>query len=224
MITLYQRFQLKTQRAAHKYRAARSALSSLDPTGPWQLQYKELRDSDISGPGRDAEDSLTTNSRYEPSWIWLMPRVNQSNNLRAAEDEFNDSMRVEWAKARARMMRWKEELEIVQEEMRRVVEYHRWRADWWQRQVGARNSCDDETQSGLMGYAYKQAAICTRIAEQCAITWLPHLKEKDLSPLWGADYTGLLACHQRDNMELEQEQEHSEAMDLDADSNVLPLE
>jgi hypothetical protein len=42
------------------------------------------------------------------------------------EDEFDDSMRIEWAKARARMMRWKEELWIVQEVMCHVIAYHGW--------------------------------------------------------------------------------------------------
>jgi hypothetical protein len=205
MVTLYQRFQLKTQRAVQKYRVARSALSSLDPNGLWQVHYKELRDSDISGPGRNPEDLSTTNSRYEPSWIWLMPRVDQSSNLQAVEDEFNDSMRVEWAKARARMMRWKEELEIVQEEMRRVIVYHRWKADWWRRQSELRNTGDDDIRSGLIGYAYKQAAICTRMAEQCAVAWLPHLKEKGANPTWEGDYLALLAQCQTVNVELEKE-------------------
>jgi hypothetical protein len=209
MITLYQRFQSKTRRAVQKYRVARSALSNLDPNGPWQLNYKELRDSDISGPGRDPEDSSTTSSRYEPSWIWLMPRVEQTSNSQTVEDEFNDCMRVEWAKARARMMRWKEEVEIVQEEMRRVIVYHRWKAGWWQRQSVRRISGDSDIRNGLVGYAHKQAAICMRMAEQCVTAWLPHLKGKGANPSWGADYTSLLAQCTTVNMEVEQEQEHS---------------
>ena len=89
---------------------------------------KELKDADISGPGKDADDRSTTNSRYEPSWIWLVPRIADASNV---EEEFNDSMQVEWAKARARMIRWQEELLLVQEEMQRVIAYHEWRAGWW---------------------------------------------------------------------------------------------
>ena len=47
------------------------------------------------------------------------------------EAEFNQSMHVEWAKARVHMMRWKEELMLIQEEMRHVIVHHKWRADWW---------------------------------------------------------------------------------------------
>jgi hypothetical protein len=190
MITLYNRFRMKTERAAQKYRVARSALATLDPNGAWQVYSKELKDSDISGPGRDPQDK--SNSRYEPSWIWLVPRVNDSGEAEIVEDEFNDNMRVEWAKARARMIRWKEELQIVQQEMRRMLAYQVWRADWWRQQANRHEQVDSTMLSGLKGYAYKQALICTRMAEQCAITWLPRLKEKGIQPAWESDYITLL--------------------------------
>ena len=40
------------------------------------------------------------------------------------EEEFNDSICVEWAKVKAHMLRWKEELLIVQKEMQCIVAYH----------------------------------------------------------------------------------------------------
>ena len=54
-----------------------------------------------------------------------MPRVSGPSNAETiiGEDEFNESMRVEWSKVRARMWRWNEELLILQEEMRRVIVY-----------------------------------------------------------------------------------------------------
>jgi len=76
---------------------------------------KELKDHDITGPGKDPEDM--SNSHYEPLWIWLVPGATPSA-AQINNDKFNDSMCVEWAKARAHMMKWKEELMIVQEEMR----------------------------------------------------------------------------------------------------------
>ena len=135
MITLYQRFNNKTDRAAQKYQVAWHALCVLDPGGSWSTQLKELKPKDVSGPGRDPNDSTASNSRYEPSWIWLVQRgaypSGSESETQIHEAEFNQSMRVEWAKAKARMMRWKEELMLIQEEMRRVIVYHKWRADWW---------------------------------------------------------------------------------------------
>ena len=108
------------------------------------------------------------------------------------EAKFNQSMRVEWAKARACMMRWKEELMLIQEEMRHVIVYHRWKADWWQDRASTRNHGDQAVVSRISGYAHKQADICVHMAEQCAWHWLPHLKAKGIVPSWGLDYEHLL--------------------------------
>jgi len=120
MISLYKCFSNKTDRAAEKYKSAWRALSVLNPGGSWSTRFRELKKEHISGPGRDPEDALTTNSHYEPSWIWLVRCVSGPCNAETiiGKDEFNETMRVEWSKVRARMQRWKEELLIVQEEMR----------------------------------------------------------------------------------------------------------
>src|ERR1700678_270958 len=127
MITLYKRFDKKTCRAAEKYRTAWSALCVLDPDGSWSVRLKELKREHISGPGKEPDDS--SNSRYQPSWIWLVPCASGLRNVETTigEDEFNKSMQVEWSKARARMRRWNEELLIIKEEMQRAIVYHKGR-------------------------------------------------------------------------------------------------
>ena len=52
-----------------------------------------------------------------------------------ADQEVDDSMRVEWGKARARAHRWTEETVLLQEEMRRVVAFFEWKARWWRCQA-----------------------------------------------------------------------------------------
>ena len=201
MITLYKRFDNKTQRAAERYRLARHALSTLDPHGSWSMRLKELKAEHISGPGREPSD--VSNSRYEPSWIWLVPRVSGSSNVETTigEDEFIKGMRVEWAKARARMRRWNEELLIVQEEMRRAIIYLEWKADWWRERSSLRSHTDASVLSGVSGYAHKQAAICSRMAEKFALHWLPHLKDKKITPTWALDYEHLL-CEGRESVDI----------------------
>ena len=191
LITLYKCFNNKTKRFAQRYRTAWQALRILDPDGTWSTRLKELRDIDIRGPGKDLDDTCSSNSRYEPSWIWLVPRVSsESNNPEGGmhEEEFNDHMRVEWAKARARVMRWKEELLLVQEEMRRVLEYHKWKAAWWRTQGTLRTHNDATILSGVSGYAHKQAAIALRLATKCAYYWLPWLERKGITPSWAVEY------------------------------------
>ena len=209
MLTLYKRFENKTQRAAEKYRSAWRALSRLDPNGSWSGRLKELKKEHISGPGREPND--VSNSRYQPTWIWLVPCVNGLSNSETTlgEEEFNKGMRVEWAKARARMRRWKEELLIVQEEMRRVVVYHQWKADWWCDRSTWRSHADASIMSGVSGYAHKQAAICRRMAERCAVHWLPHLKGMGVTPEWAGDYEHLLHQHS-----------DSESMNVGADTDM----
>ena len=186
MVTLYKRFDDKTKRAAEEYRSAWRALKVLDPDGTWSIRLKELKDQDIRGPGKDTDDETTSNSRYEPSWIWLVPRLSQTSDPN--DEEFNDSMRVEWVKSRARMMRWKEELLLVQEEMRRVLVYLKWRADWWWERTSLRLHSDESIVSGISGYAHKQAAICSRMAKKCACYWLPRLEANGITPTWESDF------------------------------------
>ena len=76
----------------------------------------------------------------------------------------------------------------MQEEMRRVLEYHKWKAVWWRTQSALRTHNDATILSGIAGYAHKQAAICLRMATQCAHYWLPRLKSKGITPSWAAEY------------------------------------
>ena len=151
-ITLYKHFNNKTKHFAQKYRTAHQALHILDPNGSWSMQLKELKDIDICGPRKDLDEK--SNSCYEPSWIWLMPHVTDPNNIEAGihEDELNDCMHVKWAKSRAHMMQWKEELLLVQEEMWQVLIYHKWKATWWRTWSALRTHNDMSIFSGVSGY------------------------------------------------------------------------
>ncbi|KAF9554491.1 hypothetical protein CPC08DRAFT_737663 [Agrocybe pediades] len=184
MLTLYNGFQKKTKRAIEQYRTAWRALSILDPNGTWATRLKELKDSDVRGPAK--EDSDVSKGRYEPSWIWLSEKGLSDTELN--DDEFRESMRVEWAQARARMKRWEEEVLLLREEMRRVLEYHKWKATWWESQAKRRNSNDAALNSGLAGYASKQAAIQLRRAKKFAFTWFPVLRNDEAPVLWLEEY------------------------------------
>ena len=52
--------------------------------------------------------------------------------------------------------------------------------------------CKSMLLSGVLGYACKQAAICTHMAERCAMYWLAHLEKKGFTPVWESDYVHLL--------------------------------
>ncbi|EEB99230.1 hypothetical protein MPER_01130, partial [Moniliophthora perniciosa FA553] len=89
----------------------------------------------------------------------------------ASVEEIEASLRVEWCKARARARRAREELILVDEEMRRSIEFCQWRSKWWLTQVGRRNNISPWVREGIMAYAIKQAAMERRRAELWAQRW-----------------------------------------------------
>jgi hypothetical protein len=82
--------------------------------------------------------------------------------------------------------------------MQQVLEYHKWKAAWWCTQDALRTHDDATILSGVLEYAHKQAAISLRLATQCALYWLPRLKNKGITPSWAAEYVDLAnASHSR---------------------------
>ncbi|KAH8109623.1 hypothetical protein DFH11DRAFT_1469634, partial [Phellopilus nigrolimitatus] len=187
MYSLYQRFQQKVDLAVERYRAAYDALKSLDPNGDWTDRFKKLEKGDVRGPDRDEEMVRKVGEGYhKPSWIWEVPRAN--TNADGSLIEFGDSVRVEWAKSRARFERWKEEIALLCEEMRRVLAYLKWRADYWLSLRGLRTELDLSTQSGVDAYAAKQASLFSSLAAKFAANWIPELRELRPAPTWATEY------------------------------------
>jgi hypothetical protein len=90
-------------------------------------------------------------------------------------------MRVEWGKSHARAARWSEEVELVQEEMRRVLMYHDWKASWWRSRPACSADVGSELDGGRRAYCYKQAYIWEKIAKNFASRWRPYMQEQGLS-------------------------------------------
>jgi hypothetical protein len=84
-------FREKVNRCADRYRAARCALSVLDPGGTWVVRLQELKPGDVQPPMRDMErvpkrkaartvssatgtDREAGEGRRVLSWIWLAAR------------------------------------------------------------------------------------------------------------------------------------------------------
>ncbi|KAF4612164.1 hypothetical protein D9613_004617 [Agrocybe pediades] len=71
-------------------------------------------------------------------------------------------MAIEWCRARARAMRLEEEVELVQEEMRRVLAFLDWHAKWWSSQEDGSNwerQPEPAISEGLRAYQRRQAAL-----------------------------------------------------------------
>ncbi|KAG1869682.1 hypothetical protein C8R48DRAFT_746879 [Suillus tomentosus] len=135
---LIDRIDDKVRLAGIKYTKSRKALLTLIGEGDWVTELQLLLPRHIVGPHDPLEEEPSSRTiRREQdmqnglgegfrvtSWIWTTRGVLGDNS----DALLNDAMRVEWAKARARSLRWSEEVLLLKEEMRRVRQYLDWRA------------------------------------------------------------------------------------------------
>ncbi|KAJ7651829.1 hypothetical protein B0H17DRAFT_877994, partial [Mycena rosella] len=81
-------------------------------------------------------------------------------------------LRVEWAKTRARSRRWTEEVDLLEEEMLRILVFLQWKADWWRLLRDGRPLVEDEDlREGLEGYAACQASIFDNMKARFEENW-----------------------------------------------------
>ncbi|KAJ7751019.1 hypothetical protein B0H14DRAFT_2541294 [Mycena olivaceomarginata] len=175
---LIERVGERVEQLADRYRQGRRALVSLGVEQEYphlhELKKEDIQldgdrdDSDLAsrkklamiGTGR-ASRNMPGTSRRVMSWIWTAPGAFDGDN--AEEHHLHESIRVEWARARARKDRWDEEVMLLREEMRRVLRYLEWQAQWWRDQATRRKDWDSATAAGAEAYALKQG------------TWSEHL-------------------------------------------------
>ncbi|KAM6493722.1 hypothetical protein JOM56_010083 [Amanita muscaria] len=153
------------------YRAARSALTSLGnvlghSTG-WESQLPLLMDSDIRGIS-DGEDGQSEGKK-QLSWIWKVMGVIGKND---GDLHLRDSLRIEWCKSRARAMRFSEEVELLLEEMRRVLQFFEWQESWWLDKAEQKNDLMSTMRTeGLQAYAMRQATLRADLCKHFSHMW-----------------------------------------------------
>ncbi|KIK34019.1 hypothetical protein CY34DRAFT_18005 [Suillus luteus UH-Slu-Lm8-n1] len=93
----------------------------------WRVRLQDLKDEDVK-PLVDPF-STETEGRHYLTWIWMMMGIDTG-----CDGGDMDGIHVEWCKSRARAMCWEEEVELLQEEMQRVLQFFDWQANWWDEQ------------------------------------------------------------------------------------------
>jgi hypothetical protein len=173
----------------------------LHPNGSWTNTYKKLEKADIRGPNPadDITDLAMSSGKnhlrgtklgqgtYHQSWIWLVAL--------SGSDEPHESLRLHWCKTAANAERWREELELVQEEMRRVLSYFTWHAQWWQNQIDRRQDAEPSLQQALDAHARRQYAIYFDRVVLFASTWIPELSRAGHTPEWTQPYHAFIPAH-----------------------------
>ncbi|KAJ7827777.1 hypothetical protein B0H14DRAFT_2595092 [Mycena olivaceomarginata] len=101
------------------------------------------------------------------SWIWY------DSGMDGGKKELDEALRVEWCKAYARMRRWHEDIVLVEEEMRRTIEYGVWMGGEWETRATARPVESPALAEGLRAYAKEHVAreerTCGRLQRQWGI-------------------------------------------------------
>ncbi|KAF8056695.1 hypothetical protein FPV67DRAFT_1456797 [Lyophyllum atratum] len=149
----------KIKSAAAKYCAARKALGSLAfalKLG-WETLFPVLLDGDIraldeaqASAYMRPTDAHPSKGRTTISWIWM-----KIGELEQRQDEcLRDDLRIEWCKSKAQADRWREEVLLLREEMRRVSRYD-----------------DDVTHDGRWAYANEQAAMLWEMERYFHVLW-----------------------------------------------------
>ncbi|KAJ7260647.1 hypothetical protein C8J57DRAFT_1636746 [Mycena rebaudengoi] len=143
------------------------------------------------GKGRGVEEPRTKRRKVVAykvlSWIWLAqkraPTATEAMEREAGEENvsaegeqpaMDEALRIEWAKTRARSLRWSEEVQLLEEEMRRIVQYLEWQANWWTMRVGLReDKINERQQEGYRAYALRQALLKRSLAASFTKKWEP---------------------------------------------------
>lgn len=172
-----ERVEVKVRAATAKYRTAREALSNLAETlniSDWDKTYPLLNNNDVHG--LRAEEFNGSEGRRTVSWIWGNvgdgARSIESADLKDCKVILNWkpvfcslhplALRIEWCKAWARTMRWKEEVVLLQEEMCQVNAFLTTRADRWtdRRSLSGLPTMDGSLKEGYQAFAAQQSALC----------------------------------------------------------------
>jgi len=71
-------------------------------------------------------------------------------------------------------MHWAEEVELLKEEMQRILQFFKWDVQCWDKQ-GLEDALhdvdDDDEHKELIAYAKHQASLCRRLAESFRTSW-----------------------------------------------------
>ena len=133
------------------------------------------------------------------SWIWTTAQsmVGSSDDVLhegkspaptcdpSAEIWCFSAIMVEWAKACARHLQWWEEVHLLKEKMRHVIQSLEWKALWWEEWQLGWEGLDDAGRDGVWAYVVRQANLQHALHAQFSCLW-----DKPLMPLINQDDSG----------------------------------
>ncbi|KAJ7620530.1 hypothetical protein DFH06DRAFT_1273758 [Mycena polygramma] len=219
-----------------RYRWAREGYAKLAGQGGWTKRLQVLEDEDDRMRESGALNELQRGGVAAAgvvvqgegtrtlSWIWYASgggEMGEKAQRDAADEGKHDVSWMDWLKARARAMRWREELILLEEEMRRSIASAEYVAQRWEERATERVSSGEpmvlELAEGLAGYACEHAATAVRRAEVITAKW-KEAREKGYLVLQGLDSGELVDVLVKALQEVEGEEEGERGMYEELDS------
>ncbi|KAJ6619583.1 hypothetical protein B0H10DRAFT_2216646 [Mycena sp. CBHHK59/15] len=176
----------RIQRAAEQYHAAWWVLIALGRVlkeKEWERVLKPLHEDDVRGllwamfsdPERqNGRKSISKRKAKKAkivrqvSWIWIA----QSQERRLGEPPvMNEGEHEHFIEALDLI-----EVDLLEEEMRRIQQFLTWRSAWWEERVDMRGLPDGSQREGENAYALQQAAFHANLCADFAAKW-SHLLE-----------------------------------------------
>ncbi|KAJ6514876.1 hypothetical protein C8R47DRAFT_961701 [Mycena vitilis] len=175
----------------------------------------------------DAADMVTRGGENmrEISWIWTMA------GTAGTDEELEDALRIEWAKAWARSRRWTEEVALLEEEWRRLpLTYAHREKQWLERAVAVpTGAIPFEEAEGKVAYAYKQAELYRGLALRAEVTRTEvklqrGKKRRVAEPIWDPvvpSDQGIAVDNGEDVDDEDEDEDDDERGDIDSDEELL---
>ncbi|KAJ7074866.1 hypothetical protein B0H15DRAFT_925610 [Mycena belliarum] len=179
------------------------ALNERALTTEEKAEEERMRDGGLlnelaSGGVAAAGVVVTGEGRRTLSWIWYTGAaggMGEGEQSAAA----NEALRAEWCKGMARAARWREEIILLEEEMRRSITSAEYMAGKWEErarwraaaEVDAGGALAAELAEGLAGYAYEHASTARVRVGVLRAAWA-EVREKAKIVLDGLDSGNLV--------------------------------
>ncbi|KAF7975075.1 hypothetical protein HWV62_10461 [Athelia sp. TMB] len=161
--SLQHTIDMKVADAKTRYRRSSAALLALRGKGSWETHLQELQDDDVRGLNEhlmtehekiQREQRIAAGKQVDHNALDGVP---VEGTLGDGKHKMVEALRVEWAKCQARAARWHEELMLLKEEMRRVLQFGEWKEQWWKDWIPMREEQDEDLMEGLRAYALEHA-------------------------------------------------------------------